>query len=89
MSMFNRNIKLHFNKMKYTDIIKKSEIAEKHGGSNVVELVRGRGIYFVTGLATGYSILNYDIFKYKVTRGLARWKGRVVKLFKSKDSHHH
>ena len=94
--MFDRNVKLQFNKMKYADLVQKTHahtnITFHHGG-----VMRTRLIYFYLGMCVAYSLLNYDVWQYKASRGLARWKGRLshtfpFTLFKSghgHDSHGH
>lgn len=86
--MFDRNVKLHFNKMKYQCLTDK-HYQIYNPPINFKEVARGRYLLFYLGIAAGCSLYNFDVVKYKTTRGLVRWKNRVVNLFKSKDSHSH
>lgn len=86
--MFDRNVKLHFNKMKYQNL------TEKHyhiynPSINFKEVHRGRYFMLYLGITAGFSFYNFDVVRYKFTRGLVRWKNRVVNLFKSNDHHSH
>jgi hypothetical protein len=91
MSMFNRNVKLQFNKMKYANLLSKQNIANNHNHSqNMNHVIKARVLYAIIGVSCAHSMLNFHIFKYKVTRGLARWKKRLVNLLpKGKNSHGH
>jgi hypothetical protein len=53
------------------------------------KVVRGRFYMFYLGIASGYGVYNYDVFQYKTSRGLARWKKRVTEFFSSSDGHGH
>ena len=85
--MFNRNVKLQFNKMKYTNLVNKEFI---YTGQNeyLANILKSRYFGFAIGVFSAYSLLNYDVVGYKVTRGLARWKNRVVNLIGLNDGHH-
>lgn len=87
MSMFDRNVKIQFNKMKYHNNVFKHAVIE-NGVANMKDVKRGRYFMVILGLSAGYSFFNYDVTRYKFTRGLVRWKNRVVKLLSSPNSHH-
>lgn len=76
MSMFNRNIKLQFNKMKYMNLVAKGNVSNGHH-EILGNVVKSRYMAFSIGLFSAQCIYNYDVFKYKTTRGLARWKNRI------------
>lgn len=87
MSMFDRKIKLQFNKMKYHNNAHPNPIII-NPPMELKKVVRGRIYMFYLGLGTGYGLLNYDVFKYKTTRGLARWKKRVTEFLGLSDNGH-
>jgi hypothetical protein len=76
MSMFDRNIKLQFNEMKY---------AKQHDNKYLIstikshrrEIMFGRIIFFTLGFLATKSVLNTDVQKYKGLKGIVRWKHRV------------
>ena len=87
MSMFDRNVKIQFNKMKYHNNVFKHGVFESNF-VNMKDVKRGRYFMVVLGLSAGYSFFNYDVTRYKFTRGLVRWRNRVVNLFPSSHNHH-
>lgn len=80
MSMFDRNVKIQFNKMKYSDLVAKNASPTLFSTSYSY-IVRARTSYFLFGIITAYNLLNYDVFKYKATRGLDRWMKRLKTSF--------
>jgi hypothetical protein len=76
MSMFDRNIKLQFNEMKY---------AKQHDNKYLIsrittprrEAMFARIIFFTLGFCATASLLNTDVQKYKGLKGVIRWKHRV------------
>lgn len=87
MSMFDRNVKIQINKMKYADLVDKSPKLPFNYQLNPFKVYQARMFMIVLGLGCCVSLLHYDIFWYKTTRGLARWKKRVLSLF-PEDNHH-
>lgn len=87
MSMFDRNFKLKFEAMKYKDLVSKNEPVIPNFRLLPRSIFQGRVLMLVTGFACGFSLSNTDVFIYKMTAGLRKWKGRVNHLF-GKDGHH-
>ena len=89
MSMFDRNVKLQFNKMKYQDLVSKERNTYTNYRFDLSSIRRARLILFIFGGITATSLFYFDVFKYKTTRGLARWKNRVVSALFGNHSHSH
>jgi hypothetical protein len=74
--MFDRNIKLKFNEMKYTKLT-----AEKSLALNFKIARRdayfARIIFLICGFNAAKGILNTDIQKYSALKGVNRWRHRV------------
>ncbi len=74
--MFDRNIKLQFNEMKY---------AKQHENKFLIsainstrrEIVFGRIMFFTLGFMATASLMNTDIQKYKGLKGIIRWRHRL------------
>lgn len=87
--MFNRSVKLQFNKMKYANLVDKQGQTISNPAEHFKNIVRSRSYFILFGLSSGFSIMNYDVYLYKLTRGLARWKKRILSYFPHNDSHGH
>jgi hypothetical protein len=76
MSMFDRNIKLKFNEMKYMKLIADG-VATNSAVINRREALFARTIFLVLGLNCARAILNTDIQVYKGMKGIIRWRHRM------------
>ena len=76
MSMFDRNVKLQFNEMKYAKQIN-NKVSPNSISVGRREILFARSIFFIFGFLTTSSIMNTDVQKYKGLKGIIRWKHRV------------
>lgn len=88
MSMFDRNVKIQINKMKYADLISKDPKIPFNHKINPLKVYQARMFMLLLGVGCGASLMHYDIFWYKTTRGLARWKNRLLSWFPAQHGHH-
>ena len=74
--MFDRNVKLQFNEMKYAkQINNKVSVNKIFVGRR--EVLFARTIFFILGFCATSSIMNTDIQKYKGLKGIVRWRHRI------------
>jgi hypothetical protein len=89
MSMFDRNVKIQINKMKYADLVSKNPKLPFNYQMNPLKIFHARILMLVLGVGCAISLFHYDIFWYKTTRGLARWKKRLLSWLPQDDHHGH
>ena len=78
--MFDRNIKLQFNEMKYAKQHENKFLISTFNSTRR-ELMFGRIIFFALGFMATASVLNTDVQKYKGLKGIVRWRHRVENVY--------
>jgi hypothetical protein len=75
MSMFDRNIKIKFNEMKYANLITDGLLTNNAFITRRAAMFT-RSLFLLLGFSCARTILNTDIQTYKGMKGVIRWRHR-------------